>query len=531
MPVYDYIVIGAGSAGCVLANRLSADPAVRVLLIEAGGRDRHPFIRIPLMTGVMLRGRANNWFLTTEPVPGLDGRRLFWPRGKVLGGSSAINGMVYSRGLPSDYDTWAQLGLPGWGFDDVLPYFKRSERFEGPESERHGTAGALDVTRPNTPHPLYDAFLAAGSQAGFPQTDDFNGPEPEGFGRYHFNIAGGRRVSSAHAFLAPVRQRANLTVATGALVGHILIEGGRAAAVEIDRGMGIERAAAAREIVLAAGTVGSPCILLRSGIGPGEELRPLGIPVRHDLPGVGRNLQDHLLARVQHACTQPITMHNLMRLDRAALAVLRAWAFGTGPAANFPLQAGAFLKSDPALSYPDIQAHFLPGLSTAALRWRPGASGGHGFFANCYQMRPESRGKIRLRSADPADAPLIEPNYLATATDMRVLRAGIRILRQVFAQPAFAAFRGPELAPGPAVRSDAELDAWLRATADTVFHPVGTCAMGARDDAVVDAALRVRGIDGLRVADASVMPRITSSNTHAPAVMIAEKAAALMLGA
>lgn len=535
MAEFDYVIVGAGSAGCVLANRLSADSSSRVLLIEAGGRDSNPLLRVPILTGHWLRGRRHNWCYETEPQPGLDGRRVAWPRGKVLGGSSAINGMVYTRGLRSDYDTWAQAGLSGWSYDDVLPYFRRSEDRDRGEDEFHGAGGPLAVFRPESGNPLFDAFLDASAQAGYPRTDDFNGEKQEGFGRYDFNIRGGRRNSSATAFLDPARTRPNLAIWTGCQASRIVLKDGAATGVELIRNGARETVTARREIVLSGGVVNSPQLLMLSGIGPADALRQHGIEVARDLPGVGRNLQDHVLARVQYACLQPVTLHDLRRPDRAAAAVLRAVLFGTGPGAAFPLLCGGFFRSRPELDAPDLQCHFLPGLSSGSLRLNP--FGGrdtldrHGFMANVYQLRPLSRGAITLRSADPSEPPAIQPNYLSEEADRRTLRDGVRALRRIFAQPVLDEFRGEELSPGPETESDDQIDAWLRETAGTVFHPVGTCKMGGDALAVVDGELRVRGIGGLRVADASVMPRITSSNTHAPTVMIAEKASDMIRAA
>jgi choline dehydrogenase len=531
---FDFIIVGAGSAGCVLANRLSADPRRRVLLIEAGGRDWNPLFRVPLMTGVLLRNRHANWFYRTDAEPHLNGRTLFWPRGKVLGGSSAINGMVYTRGTRLDYDNWAQLGLPGWSYDEVLPAFRRSQAHHAGPSEFQGGDGPLPVSRPDTPNPLFDAFIAAGQQAGFPYNPDFNGAEQEGFGRYDFTIRAGERWSAARAFVDPVRSRPNLTVMTGCQVLRVLFADGRASAVEVVRGGETRRIEADREVIVSCGTVNSPALLMHSGVGDPAALSRFDIPVVAASRDVGRNLQDHLLARVEHACTQAVTLHDTLRADRAALALLRALLFKTGPAASFPLEAGAFLKSDPALDTPDLQSHFLPGLSTAALRLPflprpPTKHEGHGFFANIYQLRPESRGEISLSSADPRAAPAIRPNYLSSETDRRVLREGVKLLRRVMAQAAFDPYRGAELSPGPGVRSDNEIEAWLRETADTVFHPVGTCRMGADPHAVLDERLRVRGVRSLRVVDASSMPLMPSSNTHAPTMMVAERASEFIL--
>jgi choline dehydrogenase len=527
---YDYVIIGAGSAGCVLAARLSEDRDMRVLLLEAGGSDRNPIFRIPLMTGMLLRNRYANWFYRTEPEPNLEGRRIFWPRGKVIGGSSTINGMVYVRGLPIDYDGWAQSGLPAWSAERVLPYFRRSEANERGADAFHGADGPLRVTRPSPWSELSRAFVEAGGQAGFPLTADFNGPSPEGFGFFDFNIVRGRRWSSARGFLDPARARPNLTVVTRAHAARIGFEGRRATRVDARVRGAVRSFRAAREIVVCGGTINSPALLMHSGIGDPAILRPLGIDIVAALSGVGRNLQDHLLIRVEHACTRPVTLHALMRIDRAAFAFAQALLFGRGPMSHFPLEAGAYYRSDPALDTPDLQTHFLPGLSTAALRVT-GLRGptlkhdGDGFFANAYRMRPESRGALRIVSSDPFAPPAMQPNYLATPGDLIALRNATRILREVFAQRAFDPYRGRELAPGPEIRSDAEIDAWIRRTADGVFHLTGTCKMGLGEDAVVDEQLRVRGVEGLRVADASVMPQIASTNTHAPTVMIAERAA------
>ncbi|MFT8244854.1 GMC family oxidoreductase [Roseomonas sp. BN140053] len=529
----DVLVVGAGSAGSVLAARLSEDPRRRVVLLEAGGSDRNPLFRVPLMTGVLLRSRYANWFYHTEAEARMDGRRIFWPRGRVLGGSSAINGMVWARGRPSDYDGWAQAGLPGWSWEEALGAFRRIERFQGGASAAHGGDGPLPITDGGSRHPLLDVFVRAGVQAGHVATADFNAEPFEGVGRYHFTISGGQRWSAARAFLQPARDRPNLRVVPRVRALRVIVEAGRAVGVLTSRGV-----FHAGEVVLCGGAVNSPQLLLLSGIGPAEELRAAGVEPVLDLPGVGRNLQDHLLARVEHSSTQPITLQSLTRLDRAAVALGQALVLRSGPAASFPLAAGAFLRSSPGLEEPDLQSHFLPGLTTATLRV-PGLAGparpgeGHGFMANVTQMRPESRGSITLRGADPLAAPAIRPNYLSDPRDRDALRRGVRLLREIFAQPAFDPFRGPELSPGPDVQDDAALDRWLARTADTMFHPVGTCRMGTEADqgAVVDPQLRVRGVAGLRVADASVMPRITSGNTNAPAMLIGHRCADFMAAA
>jgi choline dehydrogenase len=525
----DVIVVGAGSAGSVVAGTLARDPARRVLLIEAGPRDWNPLLRVPLMTGVLLRGRYANWFYHSEPEPGLNGRSLFWPRGKVLGGSSAINGMVWTRGAPDDYNGWAQRGLPDWTWDRVLARYKALESYWAGPNDWHGGDGPQPLTRLAGLHPLSHAFLEAGQQAGHAICADFNAPGAAGVGQYDFCIKEGRRVSAATSFL---KSRPNLTVLTDAHVLRVIVEGTRAIGVEV-LVKGERLFCGADETVLSGGTVNTPQVMMLSGLGPAEALRAHGIAVVRDLPGVGRNLRDHLLVRVEHDCTEPVTMHGLLRPDRAALALARALTTGTGPAARFPLEVGAYLRSDPTRDMADLQSHFLPGLSTAAVRWPWKArdpKAGHGFFANVYQLRPESTGEIALRSADPLAAPVIRGNYLSDPGDLVVLRAGVRALRDIFRQPAFARWRGAERSPGAARQTDADLDLWIRATADTVFHPVGTCRMGQDTLAITDSRLRVHGIDGLRIADASVMPTMPGCNTHAPSMLIGAQCAAFIAG-
>ena len=527
----DYIIVGAGSAGCVLANRLSADPECSVLLIEAGGRDRNPLFRLPMLMGRLFHSGIYNWRYHTEPVPSLGGRSLYWPRGKVLGGSSTINGMIYVRGNRHDYDRWAQMGLTGWSYEDVLPAFRRSEGHVERDGAYHGTDGELTVCRARGANPLFDVFVEAGRQAGHPVNDDFNGARQQGFGRYDFTIRRGRRCSASTAFLRPVRQRPNLAIATDCLVRRVVVEGGRATGVEVSDGAGVRTIRAEREVILCGGTVNSPQILMLSGIGPGDELGRHGIPVVHELPGVGRNLQDHVDCVIAYTCTEPITLYRDLRADRLIRSVAEGLLFGRGVATTFPYEAGAFLKSRSEMVAPDIQVHFMPALESTANLHIPNPFGKapaeetHGFSLRVGPVNPESRGWIGLGSADPATPALIQPNYLQGEADCRTTIAGIRMIRDVIAQPAFDSYRGRELAPGEAVQSDAELTAWLRANAMTTFHPVGTCRMGTDPMAVVDARLAVRGIAGLRIADASVMPVIVSGNTNAPAIMIGEKAA------
>ena len=533
---YDYVIVGAGSAGCVLANRLSADPQRSVLLIEAGGRDRNPLFQLPMLMGRLFHSGIYNWRYHTEPVPSLGDRSLYWPRGKVLGGSSTINGMVYVRGNRHDYDRWAQMGLAGWSYDEVLPSFRRSEGHVERDDAYHGTGGALTVCRARGTNPLFEAFLEAGAQAGWPVNDDFNGAEQEGFGRYDFTIRRGRRCSTSVAFLRPVRHRRNLTILTDSLVRRVVVDGGRATGVEVAEGAGARTIHAAREVILCGGTVNTPQLLMLSGIGPGDALKRHGIPVIQELPGVGRNLQDHVDCVIAYTCTEPITLYRELRADRMVRSVAAGLLFGRGIATTFPYEAGAFLKTRPDLLAPDIQVHFMPALENAAnLHFpkpfrKPSLEETHGFSMRVGPVNPESRGWIALRSADPSAAPMIQPNYLQSEADRRTTIAGIRMVRDVVAQPAFHAYRGAELAPGAELQSDAELTAWLRANAMTTFHPVGTCRMGTDPLAVVNEGLTVHGIAGLRVADASVMPVITSGNTNAPAIMIGEKAAELIVG-
>ena len=525
----DYVVVGAGTAGCIIAARL-AEAGHSVALIEAGPRARDPLLSVPILTGYFLRSNKYNWRFRSEPVPALDNRRIDWPRGKVVGGSGAINGMVYARGLASDYDRWAQMGLPGWSWEHVRPVFEDLEH----ATDGAAPTGQVAVDTPAWWTPMFDAFLAAAESAGLGATDDFNGDQPAGGGRYRFTTHRGHRASTARTFLKPALATGRLALVTDATVLGIEIADGKAAGVHLRRGGIDSKISAGAGLVLAAGTVGSPHLLMLSGIGPGDVLRQAGVSVRVEHPAVGQNLQDHVLVRVEHAALKPGPLWRLMRADRAALAVARAMLFGTGPASVFPLLVGGFFKSDPALDEPDLQAHFLPALTSATVRINPfkappGAGERDGFFANVARMRPDSRGHIALRSPDPLAAPLIYPNYLDSVADRQVLRQGVHVLRRLFAQPAFDPYRGRELAPGAEVQSDDEIDAWIAETASTQYHPVGTCRMGADPGAVVDGDLRVRGIDGLRVADASVMPTITSANTQAPTMLIAEMAARAIL--
>ena len=529
---YDYIVVGAGSAGCLLANRLSADPVNRVLLIEAGGRDSNTLFRLPMLMGRLMHSGIYNWAFQTEPEPHLNGRRVFWPRGKVLGGSSTINGMIYIRGNPADYDGWEQMGLPGWSYEKVLPLFRRSEAHVDREDPFHGRTGELTVRRARGTNAMFETYVEAGQQAGYPFTDDFNGASQEGFGRYDFTIRRGRRCSAATAFLAPAANRPNLTVVTRALAHRVLLEGGRAAGVEFRSGRNVVTARATREVVLSAGVVGSPHLLMLSGIGDAEHLHDHGISTVHHLPGVG-----HVDCCLVHECREPVSLRENLRIDRVTLGVLRAAMFGTGFVTTFPYESGSFIRSSADLEVPDIQTHFMPATeATANLHWslpalgrRKSVAEEHGTTIRIGPVVPKSRGRIALRSGDPEDSPCIHANYLDDQRDVDAVVAGVQLMRDVMAKPPFAGTLGRELQPGSQNRTDAQVAKWLVDAAMTTLHPVGSCKMGTDTDAVVDAQLRVHGIEALRVADASIMPVITRGNTNAPTIMIAEKASDLIL--
>ena len=524
---FDYIVIGAGSAGCVLANRLSADPDLRVLVLEAGPADRTWKTKVPAGAKFVMQDPRLEWGYWTEPQPHMDGRRVSWPRAKVVGGCSAHNGMVFIRGHARDYDHWRQLGLEGWSYADVLPYFKRAEHNERGATAYHGADGPVRVNRGRYPNPLYDAFIEAGVQAGYPYCEDFNGHQQEGVGRFDFNMHGARRFGVSRAHMRPARHRTNLHVETEALATRICFDGTRANGVEYQRAGQSLKARAAREVIVSTGAIGSPQLLMLSGVGEGDHLRSHGLPVVADLPGVGLNLQDHLDVALHTACTQPVTMYGMERPHRIAWTVLQYLLLGRGPATSPHIEAGSFLRSRPELEVPDIQHHFFPLMIVDNARsWQSQ----HGFQLDVCQLRQESRGYVRLRSSDPAEHPEIQPNYLQTETDRRTMRDGVRISRDILAQPAFDAFRGEELQPGPDVTSDADIDAFVRAKGETCFHPSSTCKMGVDEQAVLDPMLRVRGLEGLRVVDASVLPNTVGGNINAPTIMIAEKASDLILG-
>ncbi len=536
---YDYIIVGAGSAGCVLANRLTAGGEHRVLLLEAGSRDRNMLFRLPMLMGKLMHSGIYNWGYHTEPEAHLDGRRVYWPRGKALGGSSTINGMIYVRGNAADYDAWAAAGNPGWAYADVLPYFKRSERHEDRCDSYHGDRGELTVRRARGENPMFDAYVEAGQQAGHEFTDDFNGEQQEGFGRYDFTIENGKRCSSARAFLHPVMSRPNLDIATGALAHRIVMEGTRAAGVQYRSAGRLHIARAAQEVLVCGGVVNSPQLLMLSGIGDSEETERHGIVPVHHLPGVGKNVQDHVDCCLVHSCRAPVSIRDNLRVDRVALGVARAALFGTGFVTSFPYEAGSFMRSSTALEAPDIQTHFMPATEeTANMHWSLLSPRGsddiareHGFTVRIGPVKPTSRGRIGLRSANPEDPPLIFANYLENQGDAETMIAGVEMMRDVMAARVFEPVLGEELSPGPRLQTRAELRKWLVDAAMTTLHPVGSCKMGVDAEAVVDAELRVHGIEGLRVVDASIMPSITRGNTNAPAIMIAEKASDLILDA
>ncbi|MDX2034551.1 MAG: choline dehydrogenase [Blastocatellia bacterium] len=521
--MFDYVIIGAGAAGCVLANRLTEDPAVRVLLLEAGGPDKKQEIQIPAAFPKLFKTECD-WGYYTEPEPQLENRRVFWPRGKTLGGSSAINAMVYSRANPADHDRWREFGVTGWSYEELLPYYKKSEHNERWENRWHGRGGPLNIADARSINPLTHEFVEAGKEAGIHFNEDFNGASQEGIGYFQVNQKSGRRWSAGAAFLKPALQRPNLTVRTGVQVTRLLFDGSRAVGAAFVQEGREQQATASREVLLSGGAINSPQILMLSGIGPADHLRSRDISVVADLPGVGQNLQDHPLIGVEFECTEPIGLHKADSVKN----ILRYLLFHNGPLSSNVAEAGAFLRSRPNLAAPDLELIFAPVFYMESGMANPDL---HGFSIGTIVQHPESRGQIRLRSNDPLEAPAIHANYFAEESDLITAVEGVKISRELLHAKRFDRLRGREWWPGEAARSDAELAQHVRRTSETLYHPVGTCRVGIDPMAVVDERLRVRGIDGLRVIDASVIPTQTTGHTQAPLIAIAEKAADLIQAA
>lgn len=528
---FDFVIVGAGSAGCVLANRLSASGKYSVCLLEAGPRDRNPWIHIPVGYFRTMGHKRTDWRYVTEPDPGIDGRSISWPRGKVLGGSSSINGLLYVRGQPQDFDTWRQLGNPGWGWEDVLPYFKRAESWKGPYgSDLRGRDGPLSVQETRLSREIVDHWVEAAVAAGYKRTDDYNDADQEGVGYFQLTMKGGRRCSSAVAYLRPAEARQNLEIITNAQTERVLLEESRCVGVRVRRNGTVSEIRARCEVVLSAGAIGSPQILMLSGIGDPDSIAPHGIEVQRALPGVGKNLQDHLQARPVYRTNLSTINVETNNVFKQAMIALQYAATQRGPMTMAASLGTAFLKTDPEMETPDIQFHIQP-FSAQNLGKGPVAHPFSAFTASVLQLRPESAGHLALRSARMEDAPEIHPNYLATETDRRTIVRGIQVARRIAEFEPLRSHITEEHDPGPGVAYDDEagtLD-WAQKTAVTIYHPTGTCKMGTDPMAVVDPRLRVHGVAGLRVADASIMPRIVSGNTNAPAIMIGEKASDLIL--
>lgn len=522
MSEFDYIVVGAGSAGCVLANRLTEQQDTSVLLLEYGGMDGSVFIQMPSALSIPMHNPRYNWGYWSEPEPNLGGRRLACPRGKVLGGSSSINGMVYVRGNPLDFDGWAELGASGWAYADVLPYFRKAEaRAEGGDTFR-GDSGPLHTCYGRMVNPLYQAFIEAGVQAGYARTEDYNAAQQEGFGRMEMTVRRGVRWSTANAYYRPVRHRSNLQLALDCLAVRLIMDGRRARGVVVEQGGVRTEFRARREVILSGGPINSPQLLMLSGIGPAASLQQLGIPVLHDLPGVGQNLQDHLEFYFQQECLEPITLNGVMH-PFAKLMIGARWLLTrSGLGATNHFESCGFIRSRAGVQWPDIQYHFLAGAFSYDGKH---IAQTHGFQCHVGSMRSKSLGAVTLAGTDPRAKPRVFFNYMADPEDWIEMRACVRLTREILAQPALDRYRGRELQPGDGVQTDAEIDAWLRQNLESALHPCGTCRMGSDVSAVVDPDCRVHGIDGLRVVDSSIMPRITTGNLNAPTIMIAEKAA------
>lgn len=525
---FDYIIVGAGSAGCVLADRLSADGKHTVLVLEYGGKDNSIFIQMPTALSIPMNSPKYDWGFHTEKEPGLNGRRIHQARGKVLGGSSSINGMAYVRGHAGDFDQWESLGATGWGYQNCLPYFKRAEGSVYDADAYRSKDGPLGTCNGNNmKNPLYRAFVESGMKAGYLESGDYNGYQQEGFGRMDMTVRNGVRASTSNAYLKPAMGRSNLSVETYALTSRVLFEGKRATGIEYRKGGQTHQVTARREVILSAGAIGSPQILMLSGVGQAAHLKDMGIDVVHDLPGVGENLQDHLEVWVQQACTQPISLKSVLNPFSKMLIGARWFLFKDGLGATNHFESCGFIRSRAGVPYPDIQYHFLP----VAMAYDGSSSATeHGFQVHVGHNKPKSRGRITLNSADPADKPKLFFNYLSEEEDRAGFRACVRLTREIFAQSPLDAYRGREMAPGVEVQSDDEIDNWVAETAETALHPSCACKMGTDAMAVVDPETRVHGIEGLRVVDSSIFPTVTNGNLNAPTIMVGEKAADFILG-
>lgn len=531
MEQYDYIVVGAGSAGCVLANRLSADSTNRVLLLEAGGSDKSIFVQMPTALAYPMASDRFNWGYHSEPEPYLDGRRISCPRGKGLGGTSSINGMVYVRGNRYDFEEWVQLGALGWGYNDCLPYFKRAETWVHGEDRFRGGAGPLGVCAGNDMrlNPLYRAFIGAGVEAGYPETEDYNGEQQEGFGPMHMTVRGGVRESTSRAYLDPIKARPNLTVVTKALANRIKFDGKRAIGIDFEVRGELRSEYAKKDVIISAGAISSPALLQRSGVGSENELAPAGIDLLHSLPGVGKNLQDHLEVYFQYHCKKPVSLNPKLGAFQKGLIGARWLLTKKGLGATNHFESCAFIRSRAGLKSPDIQYHFLP----AAMRYdgTPSISG-HGFQVHVGPNKPKSRGRVKILTSDPSAAPSILFNYFQNEEDRKAWRQCIRLTREIIKQSVMDDFRGDEIQPGVNINSDSEIDQWVKENVESAYHPAGTCKMGPIEDetSVVDKDCRVHGLENLRVVDASIFPTLTNGNINAPVIMTAEKAADLILG-